>query len=193
MYNLKEILNKLTSEKKVLIIGAAIVDIIINIEKLPHSGEDITAKSTKHTIGGCAFNVADVLNKLHLPFDLMIPIGNGDYSKIIYKSFKEKNYPIFKIEENIDNGYCISLVENDGERTFITMPGLELSMKEKWFEHIKINNYDYIYVSGYELEGKNGDILIKILQQKKASAKIIFDPGPRLNFINKNVINSIFI
>ncbi len=192
MYNLKEILNKLTSEKKVLIIGAAIVDIIINIEKLPHSGEDITAKSTKHTIGGCAFNVADVLNKLHLPFDLMIPIGNGDYSKIIYKSFKEKNYPIFKIEENIDNGYCISLVENDGERTFITMPGLELSMKEKWFEHIKINNYDYIYVSGYELEGKNGDILIKILQQKKASAKIIFDPGPRLNFINKNVINSIF-
>ena len=30
MYNLKEILNKLTSEKKVLIIGAAIVDIIIN-------------------------------------------------------------------------------------------------------------------------------------------------------------------
>ena len=101
MYNLKEILNKLTSEKKVLIIGAAIVDIIINIEKLPHSGEDITAKSTKHTIGGCAFNVADVLNKLHLPFDLMIPIGNGDYSKIIYKSFKEKNYPIFKIEENI--------------------------------------------------------------------------------------------
>ena len=84
--NLKEILNKLTSEKKVLIIGAAIVDIIINIEKLPHSGEDITAKSTKHTIGGCAFNVADVLNKLHLPFDLMIPIGNGDYSKIIYKS-----------------------------------------------------------------------------------------------------------
>ena len=45
------------------------------------------------------------------------------------------------------------------------MPGLELSMKEKWFEHIKINNYDYIYVSGYELEGKNGDILIKILIQ----------------------------
>ena len=66
--------------------------LILDAKNGLHSGEDITAKSTKHTIGGCAFNVADVLNKLHLPFDLMIPIGNGDYSKIIYKSFKEKNY-----------------------------------------------------------------------------------------------------
>ena len=95
-------------DAEVLIIGAAIVDIIINIEKLPHSGEDITAKSTKHTIGGCAFNVADVLNKLHLPFDLMIPIGNGDYSKIIYKSFKEKNNYMEEIADIINRPVIVT-------------------------------------------------------------------------------------
>ena len=40
----------------------------------------------------------------------MIPIGNGDYRQNLFiNHLKEKNYPIFKIEENIDNGYCISL------------------------------------------------------------------------------------
>lgn len=192
MYNLNDILNKLNSNKQVLIIGAAIVDIIVNIEKLPKSGEDITAKKTSQSVGGCAFNVADVLNKLHLPFDLMIPIGHGYYSEIICKLFKTKNYPIYRVNEPIDNGYCLSLVEHDGERTFITMPGLELSMKKDWFNHLNINDYDYIYLSGYELEGSNGNVLVDILQSKKTSAKVIFDPGPRLKFIDKNVLESIF-
>lgn len=67
MYNLKDILNKLTPKKNVLIIGAAIVDIIIDLEQLPKTGEDVTAKSTKQSVGGCAYNVADVLSKLNLP------------------------------------------------------------------------------------------------------------------------------
>lgn len=191
MYNVKDILNKLTPKKNVLIIGAAIVDIIIDLEQLPKTGEDVTAKSTKQSVGGCAYNVADVLSKLNLPFDLMIPLGNGAYSEIIYKAFKEQQYPIFRVKENIDNGYCLSLVENNGERTFITMPGLELAMKKEWFNHLDMKKYDYIYVSGYELEGENGKVLVDVLQNKQNTAKIVFDPGPRLSFIDRDVLEKI--
>lgn len=191
MYNLKDILNKLTPKKNVLIIGAAIVDIIIDLEQLPKTGEDITAKSTKQSVGGCAYNVADVLSKLNLPFDLMIPLGNGAYSEIIYKAFKEQKYPIFRIDEQLDNGYCLSLVENNGERTFITMPGLELAMRKEWFNHLDMKTYDYIYVSGYELEGKNGKVLVDVLKDKQTTAKIIFDPGPRLSFIDRDILEKI--
>ena len=191
MYNLKDILNKLTPKKNVLIIGAAIVDIIIDLEQLPKTGEDVTAKSTKQSVGGCAYNVADVLSKLNLPFDLMIPLGNGAYSEIIYKAFKEQKYPIFRIDEQLDNGYCLSLVENNGERTFITMPGLELAMKKEWFNHLDMKKYDYIYVSGYELEGENGEVLVDVLKNKQDTAKVIFDPGPRLRFIDKDILESI--
>lgn len=191
MYNLKDILNKLTPKKNVLIIGAAIVDIIIDLEQLPKTGEDVTAKSTKQSVGGCAYNVADVLSKLNLPFDLMIPIGNGSYSEIIYKAFKKQNYPIFRIDEQLDNGYCLSLVENNGERTFITMPGLELAMRKEWFNHLDMKKYDYIYVSGYELEGENGKVLVDVLKDKQTTAKIIFDPGPRLSFIDRDILEKI--
>ncbi len=50
MYNLKDILNKLTPKKNVLIIGAAIVYIIIDLEQLPKTGEDVTAKSTNNQL-----------------------------------------------------------------------------------------------------------------------------------------------
>lgn len=121
----------------------------------------------------------------------MIPIGNGSYSEIIYKAFKKQNYPIFRIDEQLDNGYCLSLVENNGERTFVTMPGLELAMRKEWFNHLDMKKYDYIYVSGYELEGENGKVLVDVLQNKQTTAKIIFDPGPRLSFIDRDILEKI--
>ena len=70
----------------------------------------------------------------------------------------------------------------DGERTFITMPGLELSMKEKWFEHIKINNYDYIYVSGYELERKKWRHFNKNITTKESISKNHFRSRTKIEF-----------
>ena len=43
---------------KTLVIGAAIIDIIMKIKRLPKSGEDILCSETVSTVGGCAYNVA---------------------------------------------------------------------------------------------------------------------------------------
>lgn len=191
MYNLKNIIKNLKQNKKIFIIGAAIVDIIIKIDKLPLSGEDITATSSAKSVGGCAFNVADVLDKLKLQFDLMIPIGKGIYSNIVKTEMQKKNYNINIIEGNIDNGYCLSIVENNGERTFITIPGIETKMQEAFFNKYNIQDYDFIYISGYEAEGENGNVLLNILKKKKLSAKVIFDTGPRVSFIDKSIIKEL--
>ena len=39
---------------KTLVIGAAIIDIIMKIKRLPKSGEDILCSETVSTVGGCA-------------------------------------------------------------------------------------------------------------------------------------------
>lgn len=191
MENINSIIKNLKQHKKVFIIGAAIVDIIIELDKLPLSGEDVTAKSSIQSVGGCAFNVADVLDKLNLKFDLMIPIGNGDIANIIKKEMLRKNYYINLIKDGIDNGYCLSIVENTGERTFITMPGIETKMKKSFFNEYNIIDYDYIYISGYEAEGENGSILLNILKKKKSSARVIFDTGPRTSFIDKSIMKEL--
>lgn len=188
MCDLTKIIIDLKPQKKVFIIGAAIVDIIIKLDKLPISGEDITAQSAGQSVGGCAFNVADVLSKLNLPFDLMIPVGTGPYSKIVENALHQRNYMTTLTHAAMDNGCCLSLVESNGERTFITMPGLETAMKMQYFSDYPIEQYDYIYISGYEMEGANGKILLEVLQRKKSSAKIIFDPGPRALFIDPDIL-----
>ena len=191
MENINSIIKNLKQHKKVFIIGAAIVDIIIQLDKLPLSGEDVTAKPSIQSVGGCAFNVADVLDKLNLKFDLMIPIGNGDIANIVKREMLRKNYYINHIKDDIDNGYCLSIVENTGERTFITMPGIETKMKKSFLKKYNINDYDYIYISGYEAEGENGSILLNILKKKKSSARVIFDTGPRTSFIDKNIMKEL--
>ena len=38
---------------RTLVVGAAIVDLMMKVERLPKSGEDIPCKETKTVVGGC--------------------------------------------------------------------------------------------------------------------------------------------
>ena len=55
--------------KKTLIIGSTVLDIIINIEKLPATTEDCHINGQTMSIGGCAFNVQNIINLLQITND----------------------------------------------------------------------------------------------------------------------------
>lgn len=177
---------------KVLVMGAAVIDIILKLDKLPKSGEDITAEHKETVVGGCAYNVANVLKYLKVKHDLCVPVGIGNYSNIIKQQLKEDGYDVFIEDCSEDNGWNLSIVERDGERTFITVPGIETKWKEEWFKNINIDEYDYIYVSGYELEGDSGEVIVNLLQNKKQKCTIVFDASPRIEYIDKNVLDRLF-
>ena len=82
-----------------------------------------------------------------------------------------------------DNGWCLSLADASGERTFISMFGLERRMKPDWFERFDIESFDYFYVSGYQAEGENGRVILEALSRKRPDAVVVFDPGPRVHFM----------
>ncbi len=182
----------LKSDKKILIIGAVVIDKVIHINKLPQTGEDVTGVHENTFVGGCAYNVQQVINHFGLTNTLFTPIGNGPYSQIIREDLTKKKIPLVIEEDFKDNGWNISFVEEDGERTFLTVPGIEACWKDDWFDRINLPEYDFIYLSGYELEGPSGEVITEQLLNKKASnAKIIFDPGPRMAFISDTVMTSI--
>ena len=47
--------------KQTLVIGSAVVDVIINIPHLPKTGEDVHITRQTRSLGGCAYNVSDIL------------------------------------------------------------------------------------------------------------------------------------
>ncbi|GGE54765.1 sugar kinase [Pullulanibacillus camelliae] len=178
--------------KKVLVMGSAILDVILTIPSLPKSGEDVFAKQEESFVGGCAYNVANILKRCGVNYDLMVPIGNGPNGKRIQEQLIEDNHSLIIKDNHEDNGWCLSIVEEGGERTFITMTGIENDWKPEWFEHIDIFAYDYIYLSGYTFEGHSASVVLEELKGKKKDAKIIFDPSPRARHLNKDFLQNLF-
>ena len=175
---------------KILILGSAIVDIVMEISSLPKKGEDIYCKNNKKYIGGCAFNVANILKSLNGSYDLFVPIGKGMYASLIKKEFKEKGHKIFIKDSSKDNGYCIAFLEEDGERTFITYAGIEHEFKSKWLDKIKLKKYNNIYIDGYQMSSLSKEKILNFLKKSKEK-NIFFAPGPMINEIDTKTMKEI--
>lgn len=176
---------------RTLLLGNAIVDVILNIEALPKTGDDIFCKKQSVTIGGCAYNVATILNHFKVEHDLVVPIGSGSYATMIEEELLRHGYKLHIKEETVDNGYCLCLVERDGERTFITVPGVEANYQRSWLDAFSGEHYDNIYISGYEMEGMSGAIISQWLGTQKIK-NLYFAPGPRITFIEKETMDLLF-
>lgn len=170
-------------DKGCLVIGAAMLDIIMEIDRLPVSGEDIYAKTQSMTVGGCAYNVADILKHFQVDYTLFAPVGTGMYADFIEKALMRNGHGSPVKSETSDNGYCLCLVEADGERTFLTMPGIECRFEREWFDRLDAGRYDSVYVSGYELEGEGGDVILDFLE-KHPELTVYYAPGPRITYIS---------
>lgn len=170
------------SLKRILILGSAVIDVIVTIDRLPLAGEDIPGLQKGMLVGGCAFNVSKILDGLQIPHDLCVPVGQGMYADRIREALHESGHEVLIEDDREDNGYCLSLVEKDGERTFISIDGIETKWQDRWLERLHAADYDYLYASGYGFQDGNssGEVLLRFLGGKKADAKLILDPGPRL-------------
>lgn len=192
MRDIQTILQTLKPTANVLVIGSAFVDMVINVQEMPQAGADIEGDYRCTTVGGCSFNVADVLNKLHLPFDSYMPVGEGHFANIITEALIDRGYPIYRETDNGDNGWCLSLADASGERTFISMFGIERRMKPNWYEQFDMTRYDYFYVSGYQADGDTGRVILEGLARKRPDATVVFDPGPRVHFLPRERMEAFY-
>ena len=168
--------------KRILVLGSAVIDVIIDIERLPQAGEDIPGIQKGMIVGGCAFNVSKILDGLQIPHDLCVPVGQGMYADRIRQALQQGGHDVLIEDDRCDNGYSLSLVEKDGERTFISIDGIETKWQDAWLAGLEAARYDYIYASGYGFQDGNtsGDVIMRFLRRKKPGCRLVLDPGPRL-------------
>lgn len=160
------------------------LDIVMRIEKLPEPGADIYADSQTMTVGGCAYNAADILKHFQVPFTLFAPVGSGIYADIVRDKLSQAGHVSAIHSKKCDNGYCLCLVEKGGERTFITLPGIECGFEREWFDGLRTEEYDSVYVSGYEIEGGGGEEILKFLECHP-ELTVYYGPGPRIACIEE--------
>ncbi|MBD9660030.1 PfkB family carbohydrate kinase [Pantoea sp. PNT03] len=173
-------LQSLESRLPVLVIGAAVVDVIADAYSLPHRGSDIELHQQGVNVGGCALNVAIALHRLGIPSINALPLGNGTWASIVRQKLTE--YGIHSVLETAkgDNGWCLALVEPDGERTFLSVSGVENQWDAALLNTLPQLANRWIYLSGYQLTSKSGDVLIAWLEQQSQPYQLLVDFGPRL-------------
>ena len=104
--------------KQALIIGSTVADVTVRLPHLPVTGEDVIVESQSMSLGGCAYNVSEILRQSGVPYTLFSPVGTGIYGNYVREHLKRKQIPILIPAPAADNGCCYCFVEESGERTF---------------------------------------------------------------------------
>jgi sugar/nucleoside kinase (ribokinase family) len=118
-------LETLHATRPVTVLGAAVIDVIADAYALPWRGCDIELKQQGVNIGGCALNIAIALKRLGITAQNALPVGHGVWADIIRNAMAKQDLHSAVEAETGDNGWCLALVEPDGERTFMSFSGVE--------------------------------------------------------------------
>ena len=170
----------------VCIIGAAVVDVIARVPSLPERGGDLALTQQSVTAGGCALNVALALHRLGIVPVNALPVGQGVWASVIRQKLQQYGIQTAIEIPSGDNGWSLAMVEPDGERTFMSVAGVENCWTPELLEALPVTEDSWIYLSGYQLISAAGETLIHWLEQRQIQQRLFVDFGPRLADISRD-------
>ena len=176
--------------KKTLFIGSTVLDMVVELPHLPSLKEDINTSAMNAAVGGCSYNASSIAHHLSLPYIHCSPCGEGFFADCIKQLLAAQNRRPFVCIPGLDNGCCLCLVDEQGERTFISHHGAEYLFDIEWLKDLH-EDWDMIYVCGLEIEEKTGEALIQYLNES-AHAEIVFAPGARIDKIQPERLQAMF-
>lgn len=159
--------------------GSVIVDVVMTIEKLPEPGGDTVASSSVLAAGG-GLNTMVAARRDGLEVLYTGLVGTGPFGSIVEEALHENRLsPLFPPLADVDSGYCVAMVEGDGERTFITHSGAEGHFAHEHLCAIPLTPGDFVYVSGYSLiTDVNAQGLARWLPTLPEDVTVLVDPSP---------------
>jgi sugar/nucleoside kinase (ribokinase family) len=160
-------------------LGSILVDVTVDVPALPERGGDVLATGTR-TVAGGGFNLAVAVARQGVRCVYAAPHGTGRYGDLIRDALAAEGIEVAgKQRTDGDSGFCVVLVEPDGERTFVTAPGVESVLVADDLTALPLTDGDLVSVSGYDLVYSGaGPILAGWLRTVPAGVRVVLDPGP---------------
>lgn len=190
---LLKLVHSLSNQRQICLVGAAIVDIVTHIQTLPQKGQDIEMQEKGMHVGGCGLNIAIAIKRLGLGSINFLPLGKGKWADIITTTMQKEGVTSCLEVEGRDNGWCLALVEPDGERTFVSVNGVENSITELGLSSVSIDEDAIIYIAGYQLIGSCGLEILNWLEKLTPTNRILIDFGPRINDISPDLLKRLLV
>lgn len=107
----------------VVCVGDALVDLIVQLRELPERGRTVWAAPPTRVGGGTAANVAAGLARLGQPASFLGRVGDDDNGRFLIDDLRASGVDVRGVahDPGAPTGVAVSLVEPDGERTFLAL------------------------------------------------------------------------
>lgn len=122
------------------------------------------------------------LKRLGIEAGNALPLGQGVWAEIIRNRMAKEGLISLIDNAEGDNGWCLALVEPDGERTFMSFSGVENQWNRQWLARLTVAPGNLLYFSGYQLASPCGELLVEWLEKLQDVTPFI-DFGPRIGDI----------
>lgn len=176
---------------RLVVLGSVIADQMMTVPHLPERGGDVMGGPVRAQAAGM-FNVIAAAARLGLPAALAGRLGCGPIGDLLRSAIAAEGAKVLMPTASTgDSGCCIGFIEPDGERTFVTSPGVEQTLTDKDFEAVSWRPDDALYVSGYDLlYPSSGPAIARLLGRLQAST-VLLDPGPLIADIDPGILDAV--
>jgi ribokinase len=159
--------------------GSILVDVTVEVPALPPRGGDVLASGARTNVGG-GFNLAAAVARQGVRCVYAAPHGTGRYGDLIREALAADGIEVSaRRRPEGDSGFCVTLVEPDGERTFVTVAGVEGALSPEDLAAVAPVAGDLISVTGYDLlYPGTGPVLAGWLESLPGHVRVALDPGP---------------
>src|ERR1039458_8685640 len=130
-------------------LDTVMLDVVMKVAALPPRGGDAVSSRYLVTPGG-GFNSMSAASRHGMSSVYVGRLGTGPFSSIAREQLERENIALpVAVEPASDIGFCLVIVDEQGERTFITAPGAEGTLRATDLAGLDIASGDYAFISGY--------------------------------------------
>lgn len=160
-------------------LGNAVVDLVLQVPAAPERGGDVLARAASELVGG-GFNVMAAASRQGLPVVYAGMHGSGPRAAQVRAALAAEDIAVLQpVLADRDSGLVVTIVEDDGERSFITVPGAEAQLDAGALARVELAGGDHLYLTGYSLaHAANRTALVEWLPGVGDAVVVFFDPGP---------------
>jgi ribokinase len=175
---------------RLICFGGLLADLVVGVDAVPGRGEDVLAHDLIQTIGG-GFATLLAAARLGMPTALAGVLGDDGIADAARAALREEGVELLLPEPRAGgSGVCLVLVDAGGERTMVTVQGVESRVQSEDFDAIAPGPDDVVYINGYELLYDHGVALLNWVRRIRP-AHLVFDPGPLIAEIDAATLTEI--
>jgi sugar/nucleoside kinase (ribokinase family) len=163
---------------RVVTLGNALVDVVAAAPHLPERGGDVLATGGRLEVGGGGYRAVVAARAAGAPAVYAGRIGTGPFGDLVRAALAGHGIPApLPPVPDRDTGFVLTVLEPDGERTFVTVPGAEAAPPAP--DGLPLEDGDAVHVHGYGLVAPGRAAAVAdLVAALPATVPVLLDPGP---------------